>query len=96
VIDNSPERKKVEHRPFQEFTQGRPYRFVSHPGAFPPHVVLARALSRLGDPYDPISSNCQHFVTWCATGKARSPQIEGVLALAALSVVAVAGMSMAA
>ena len=45
-------------------------------GEFPPTTVLARAVSRLGkDRYDLLFDNCEHFVRWCRTGKAESPQV---------------------
>lgn len=45
-------------------------------GDFPPQTVLARAVSRLGeDRYSLLFDNCEHFVRWCCSGKAESPQI---------------------
>ena len=45
-------------------------------GDFPTKQVLARAVSRLGeDRYNLIFDNCEHFVRWCRTGKAESPQV---------------------
>jgi hypothetical protein len=45
-------------------------------GDFPTATVLARAVSRLGeDRYNLLFDNCEHFVRWCRSGKADSPQI---------------------
>lgn len=45
-------------------------------GDFPAATILARAVSRLGeDRYDLLADNCEHFVRWCRSGKADSPQV---------------------
>jgi hypothetical protein len=39
--------------------------------------VRSRAKRKLGDRrYNLITSNCEHFATWCKTGKWRSKQVE--------------------
>lgn len=36
-----------------------------------------RARTRIGeDLYHPFLNNCEHFVTWCITGKTRSTQVD--------------------
>lgn len=54
------------------------YRFEYAPdGCFPPDVVVARAMSRLGEAkYNPFTENCEHFARWCKTGQSRSSQVE--------------------
>src|SRR5262245_35220683 len=43
----------------------------------PPHVVVDRAESRLGeDKYHLAFNNCEHFATWCKTGNASSEQVK--------------------
>ena len=38
---------------------------------------LERARTRIGeDRYHPVLNNCEHFVTWCITGKTRSTQVD--------------------
>jgi hypothetical protein len=38
---------------------------------------LERARARIGeDLYHPVLNNCEHFVTWCITGKTRSTQVD--------------------
>ncbi len=45
--------------------------------------VCVRALSRLGeDRYNLVTNNCEHFATWCVTGRARSRQIRRGVQLA--------------
>ena len=42
----------------------------------PPSEVLKKARSKLGEnEYNPISNNCEHFASWCKTGKPESLQI---------------------
>lgn len=42
-----------------------------------PDIVVQRAESRLGKAnYDLFKNNCEHFATWCKTGKKRSEQVE--------------------
>jgi hypothetical protein len=41
-------------------------------------VVVERALELLGRPYDPLLFNCEHYVSLSMTGRAESPQLQGV------------------
>jgi hypothetical protein len=51
------------------------------PAAYPPDVIVARALDHVGrEGYCPVVDNCEHFATWCATGKRSSRQVDIVLA----------------
>jgi hypothetical protein len=53
---------------------------VEPPAAFPSDVVAARALEHVGrDGYCPVVDNCEHFATWCATGRRSSRQVDIVL-----------------
>lgn len=46
------------------------------PAAFPPAEVAARAEMLVGRPgYCPVTANCEHLVTWCATGRGTSRQV---------------------
>lgn len=53
--------------------------FVKHqPTAFLPHIVVERATGRLGEQrYDLLTNNCEHFATWCKTGRQESEQLAG-------------------
>lgn len=51
--------------------------------AYTPVQVVARARARLGeDNYNVIFNNCEHFATWCVTGKAESKQVKSKVKLA--------------
>lgn len=43
---------------------------------YAPDVVIERATSRLGErQYDLLLNNCEHFATWCTTGRSESRQL---------------------
>ena len=43
-----------------------------------PKIVVQRAESRLGEQrYDLLTNNCEHFATWCKTGRQESEQLAG-------------------
>ena len=78
----------------EEFAAGRPVRVtVDPPSVFPPAAIVARALQHVGRPgYSPFVDNCEHFATWCATGRRVSRQAEivcGRLGAAAVRAIAV-------
>jgi Lecithin retinol acyltransferase len=51
----------------------REYRTRKHSG----EESVERARTRIGeDLYHPVLNNCEHFVTWCITGKTRSTQVD--------------------
>ena len=63
-----------------EFSQGQPLSVIKHADASPVRVTLQRAMSRIGEQnYNLLFNNCEHFATWCKTGKHRSGQIDSVL-----------------
>lgn len=52
--------------------------------------TVNRAMSKLGETgYNLIDNNCEHFATWCATGKSASQQVNG--AVSGVAVTATAG-----
>ena len=73
---------RVERTSRGEFAAGRPVRVVTEPpAAFEPAAIVARALAHVGrDGYSPVVANCEHFATWCATGRRASRQIDLVAA----------------
>ncbi len=61
---------------FDTFSWGKPVQLVGHRVADPVEVVMGRAESRLGErQYDLFFNNCEHFATWCKTGRAESAQL---------------------
>ncbi len=81
-------RQGITAVPFDEFAQGGPVEQVAHADGLPPHIVIARAKSRLGEnKYCPFSNNCEHFANWCATGRAESFQVRTLGLLTALGLV---------
>lgn len=61
-----------------EFAGGSEIVLQTEPEAvFPPEAVAQRAELLVGSRgYCPIFANCEHFVSWCATGRTESRQIE--------------------
>lgn len=61
-----------------EFAGGSEIVRQTEPAAtFPAELIAERAELLLGaDGYCPIFANCEHFTTWCATGRTESRQIE--------------------
>jgi hypothetical protein len=62
-----------------EFANGSPFHVIEFPPekCFPPEEIIKRAHSRLGEnTYNLFLNNCDHFATWCKTGKHRSLQID--------------------
>jgi len=64
-----------------DFAEGRSVRVRNDPpAAFPPGDIVARALAHVGrDGYDLVIDNCEHFATWCATGRRSSRQVDIVV-----------------
>ena len=64
-----------------DFAECRPVRVCTEPPAvYPPDEIVARALAHVGrDGYHPVIDNCEHFATWCATGRRASRQVEIVM-----------------
>ena len=64
----------------EDFSQGQPLSVIEHADASPSRVTLQRAMSRIGEQnYNLLFNNCEHFATWCKTGRHRSGQIDSVL-----------------
>lgn len=54
----------------EQFAKGQAIFKVQSPIIYPREVVMARALSRLGEEkYNLMTNNCEHFVRWCRNGK---------------------------
>ena len=74
------EGREILRSPFEEFCQGQPLRVIHYVKASPQGVTLRRAMGRLGEQdYNLLFNNCEHFATWCKTGRHRSGQVDSVL-----------------
>ena len=87
-------RNGVHEYSLDEFSEGAPIEVVLHNDrVFGRFESVLRARSRLGeDDYHLLWANCEHFVLWCITGKAKSAQIRQ-LTFAAATVATVAGVT---
>jgi hypothetical protein len=52
---------------------------LGYPGRLPPSLVLERARSRIGERYDLLVANCEHYVAWCHGLAPSSPQLRAAL-----------------
>ena len=74
------EGREILRSPLEEFSQGQPLKVISHFEASPVGVTLRRAMGRLGEQdYNLLFNNCEHFATWCKTGRHRSEQVDSFL-----------------
>jgi hypothetical protein len=63
----------------EEFRAGGIVQIQQYGTRLEPELAVRRAESKLGDVhYDLIFQNCEHFATWCITGKYASAQVEAV------------------
>lgn len=66
----------ISRTSFETFSWGNRVYPVHHPLADPADLVMDRAKSRLGEQqYDLFFNNCEHFATWCKTGRRESAQL---------------------
>ena len=74
------EGREILRSPVSEFSQGELVSVMDHTDASPAGVTLRRAMSRLGEQnYNLLFNNCEHFATWCKTGRHRSVQVDSVV-----------------
>ena len=73
-----------------DFTQGQPLSVIDHAEASPAGVTLRRAMSRIGEQrYNLLFNNCEHFASWCKTGRHQSGQVESFLHTTSLGALAI-------
>lgn len=66
----------ISRTSFEIFSWGNPVYPVHHSLVDSTDVVIDRAESRLGEQqYDLFFNNCEHFATWCKTGRWESAQL---------------------
>jgi hypothetical protein len=85
------EGRQILRSPLADFSRGEPISVVSYPEneVSPVGVTLRRAMGRLGEQrYNLVFNNCEHFASWCKTGRHRSSQVEGWLGTGSLGALA--------
>ena len=83
------EGKAIIRSSAKEFCKGETYSVVMHENSSPTEITLTRAISRIGEKrYNLLFNNCEHFATWCKTGKHRSHQMEDWLKNSSLGAIA--------
>ncbi len=84
VIASSFHDGRVVELSFEKFIGGRPWSVKRYPGSRRPEEVIARARSQIGKPWTLFDNNCEHFVCRALGISVRSPQLQFVIASAAL------------
>lgn len=75
VIHSSAKFGRVMETDMAEFSGGRRIRTVAYHTPLSGSEVVVRARGRIGQPYNPLVRNCEHFATWCLSGQHRSSQL---------------------
>ena len=74
---------RIRASSIDEFAAGGQVRVREYGECDPPEVVAERARQRLHeDDYSLIFNNCEHFATWCKTGRHESEQVEDLTSVA--------------
>jgi hypothetical protein len=78
----NPANAVIHQSSIKDFAKGCPVSVIDLPGKYSAEETVKRAKSRLGEGgYEFFTNNCDHFATWCKTGKHQSIQVEGVKAI---------------
>ena len=74
------EGREILRSSLDDFSQGQPVSVVPHAECSPQGVTLRRAMGRIGEQnYNLLFNNCEHFATWCKTGRHQSAQVNSVI-----------------
>jgi len=66
----------ISRTTMETFALGNPVYLYKVPVSFIPDLVIERAESRLGErQYNLMTNNCEHFASWCKTGRNVSQQL---------------------
>ncbi len=94
VIANSWTSNGVAEIPWYSFAGGQQVFVEDYPSQLSPFEVLYNARCMIGQRYDAVLSNCEHFVCKCHGLEPRSPQLAGFVIVAAIAAaLVVAGQS---
>ena len=85
VISNSARRDGVAEEWLDEVLADNSWRVVGYLGQLSPAQVVARARSRIGQPYQLLSWNCEDFAHWAHGLEACSPQRAGLAAILSIT-----------
>ena len=70
----------VEVVDLEHFAGGKPLWVVQESSEYSVDEVVSRARSRVGErQYSILSNNCEHFCSWCITGRSCSAQVRAFL-----------------
>lgn len=89
IVHFSKATRSVRRTSVERFRDGRRLRRRAYRQCDPPDVTVARALrhvgrrTAVGAGYHLVFNNCEHFATWCKTGRPASQQIDAVFRTAA-------------
>lgn len=75
VIHSSRRFGQVAETSQQQFSRGTPIRVVPYKAVLSGPEIVARARGKIGQRYSVMTRNCEHFVTWVMSGRARSGQL---------------------
>ncbi|GMW02300.1 MAG: hypothetical protein AMXMBFR84_34360 [Candidatus Hydrogenedentota bacterium] len=90
-----PRRAHVARTSIHDFARGGDYDVVARASYEDGSRVLARAASRMGErSYHVFRNNCEHFASWCSSGRSASPQVRRAM-LKVAGTVAVCGVCIA-
>lgn len=71
----------IRYATLEEFAQGGKVKVREYGKRFEADQTVARAESKLGEGhYDLFGRNCEHFASWCVTGRHTSGQVNGAVA----------------
>ena len=76
------EGRQIIISPLKEFSKNQPTHLVTYNNVktSPKEITVSRALSRVGEQnYNLLFNNCEHFATWCKTGRHKSGQVDSVV-----------------
>ena len=60
----------------ENFSNGKPLWVIQEPRHYSSDEIITRARSRIGETqYKILSNNCEHFCSWCVSGKSYSAQV---------------------
>jgi hypothetical protein len=80
--ETNPFTAEIHRAAYEHFKDGCPVKIIEFENSLTAEETLSRARSRIGEHnYDLTTNNCDHFATWCKTGKYRSLQVDQVKAV---------------